>query len=394
MRLHELVDDLDLPPTRVADGAWDAASRRVRRRRTAGAAGVAAAVVVVLTATLVVTGRDGARPPANLPTTPTPSTSGPLIATPEMATPGAYTPETLERLLEEPIRPPANAPALSTSPIPYAKLAMTPAVKSTEVFLLGPDDQWRRLGLPLQKVVDYAGYTNSPFRSTSLSPDATMLALPQPSGLVVVDLTDGTHHTYPVPSPHLTYANWLSDSHVVVSTEGRGPGWTVDLDDGDVAESRFGPSTGRAPDGELVTWGMGDDGFATRMEWDTGASVSSQYNNTAGLHPYPPLVDDAVVVGHHATTHSGLGLPLAQNVMMVVDRGTGKPLAYLPTIKAKGDHTTLLGWDEGRIVISLLAEKITDTEFAVVLAAWDWKEKTLDPLVTIAGWQVAWGRGW
>ena len=161
-----------------------------------------------------------------------------------------------------------------------------------------------------------------------------------------------------------------------------------------MAESPFGPSTGRAPDGELVTWGMGDNGFPTPMEWDNGAAVSSEYNNTAGLHPYPPLVDEAVVVGSHATTHSGIGLPLGQNVMMVVDRGTGQPLAYLPTTKANGDSSTLLGWDDGRIVIGLVGEKITDTEYPVVLAAWDWKEKTLDPLVTIAGWHVAWGRGW
>jgi hypothetical protein len=130
------------------------------------------------------------------------------------------------------------------------------------------------------------------------------------------------------------------------------------------------------------------------MEWDNGASLSSLYNNAAGPHPYPPLVDDAVVVGHHATTRSGIGLPLGQNVVMVVDRGTGKPLAYLPTVKARGDHTTLLGWHEGRVVIGLPGEKITDTQFTVVLAAWNWKEKTLDPLVTIAGWHVAWGRGW
>jgi hypothetical protein len=389
MRLHDLVDDLDLPPTRVADGAWDAAARRVRRRRTTGAAAAAAAVAVVLTATGVVAGRDGAPPPAHVPTTPTPSTSGPLIVTPEMATAGANTPESFERLLEEPTGPPANAPALSTSPIPYAMVAMTPAVESTEVFLLGPDREWRRLDLPLEKVVDDAGYTSSPFRSTSLSPDATMLALPQPSRLVVVDLTDGSHSTYPVPSPNLKFATWLSDSSVVVSTETQGMDWEVDLDDGEVAETRFGPSTGRAPDGQLVTWGMGGDGFPTPMEWDNGTAVSSAYNNTGGLHPYAPLVDDTVVVGHHVTTHTGIGLPLGQEALMVVDRGTGEPVAYLPTTRARADYTTLLGWDDGRIVVGFAG-----TGSTVVLAAWDWHQKTLDPLVTVAGWQVAWGRGW
>lgn len=312
-----------------------------------------------------------------------------------MATPGAYSAETFERLLDEPVRPPASAPALATSPIPFAKLAMTPAMKSTEIFLLGPDDEWRRLGLPLEMLHDGSGYTSSPFRSTSLSPDATMLALPQPSGLVVVDLTDGSHVRYQVPSPILTDANWLSDSRVVVATETRSTGWEVDLNDGEVVESRFGPSTGRAPDGALVTWGMGDDGHPTPMEWDNGAAVSSEYNNNAGPRPIPPLVDDAVVVGLHVTTHTRIGLPLGQNVVIVVDRRTGGPLAYLPTTKYNGDSTTLLGWDEGRIVIALWGEaKINATEHTIVLAAWDWKNKALDPLVTIAGWDVAWGRGW
>jgi hypothetical protein len=78
MRLHDLVDQIDLPPTHVTDGAWDAASRRVRRRRAAVVATTAAAVAVVLIATLATTrGDDAGRPPANTPTPPTPSTSQP-----------------------------------------------------------------------------------------------------------------------------------------------------------------------------------------------------------------------------------------------------------------------------------------------------------------------------
>lgn len=73
MRLHEAADRLDLPATHVAEGAWDAATRRVRRRRSAVVATSATAVVVVLVATLATTQDDqSSRPPAN---PPAPSTS-------------------------------------------------------------------------------------------------------------------------------------------------------------------------------------------------------------------------------------------------------------------------------------------------------------------------------
>lgn len=391
MRLHELVDQFDVPPTRVAEDAWEQASRRLRRRRFVVVAAAAVAVVAALAATLTISGRDGASPPANPPTPTTSSPAGPDTVTPDMATSRAYAPNTFERLLQTPISPPDDSPPLSQSPVAYAKLVMTPTVGSTEVYLLGPDDSWRRLDVPLEQVQDGSGYRASPFRSTSLSPDATMLALPQPSELVVVDLTDGSHRRYPVPSQYLTYANWLGDSRVVVATEMSSRGWEIDLGDGTVQRSNFGPSTGRSPEGQLVTWGLSDDGFATRMRWDNGTEVFTGYNNDAGPHPFPPLVDEDVVVGHSS---GGPGLPLWDNAMLVVDRHTGGPLAYLPTQKGNGDLTTLLGWDDDRVVVALYGGDVSDARFDVVLVAWDWREKTLEPLVTVSGSEVAWGRGW
>lgn len=395
MKLHDLVDELELPSTRVAEGAWDVAARRVRRRHTAiVAVTAAAAAFVVLAATQLTGNPDGAAPPANPSTTlPTPSTQ--QLVTPEMGMPPAYAAQTWDRLVQDPLVPPEDAPSLSENPIPYAKLGMTAAVETTEVFLLGPDDQWRRLDVPLDLVDDGSGYMSSPLRSTSLSPSATMLALPQPSKLVVVDLTDGTYRQIPVPHEYLTYANWLSDSLVVVSGQSSSRGWAVDLDTEDVSASRFGPSTAVAPGGGLVTWGMGEDGFATEMQWDDGTVVRSKYNNTASPQPHPPLVGDEVVVGHHATTQSGLGLPIGQNAVVVVDRHTGAPRAYLPTVRAKDDYTTLLSMEHDKIVLSLVGgPNISNTQYTVVLAAWDWQNKTLEPLATIHGWAVAWGAGW
>lgn len=76
MRLHDVVDQLDLPATHIADRAWDAAARRVRHRRAAVVATTATAVAVVLIATFATTqGDDGSQPPANTPTPSTPNTA-------------------------------------------------------------------------------------------------------------------------------------------------------------------------------------------------------------------------------------------------------------------------------------------------------------------------------
>lgn len=393
MRLNEQARMVELPSTRVAEGAWDSAVRRVRRRRVAVVVIAPITVLAVVAATNVIAHNGDQTPPIDTPVAST-SPTEPQIVTRRMGMPSAYEPQTFERLVGETIRPPADAIALSESPISYAKLAMTRGVDSTEILVLGQDDKWRQLDVPLETVDDGSGYVGSPFRSTSLSPDASMLALPQRSSLVVVDLTDGSHRTYRVPADYLVYANWLSDSRVVVASESSSLGWEVDLDEGSVSRSQFGPSTASAPDGRLVTWGMGSDGFSTTMEWDNGQAVSSDYNNTAGFHPTPPLVNDAIVVGHHITNRTGLGLPLLQNAIVVVDRSTGAPLAYLPTMRAKGDLTTLLGWDDGKIVLSLVGHPISESEYTMALAEWDWKEGTLEPLITLAGGSVAWGHGW
>jgi hypothetical protein len=76
MRLHDVVDQLDLPTTHIADRAWDAAARRVRRRRAAVVTTTATAVAVVLVATFATThSDDGSRPPANTPTPSAPNTA-------------------------------------------------------------------------------------------------------------------------------------------------------------------------------------------------------------------------------------------------------------------------------------------------------------------------------
>ena len=69
MNLRELIDEVDVPATRVAEGTWERARGRVRRRRwvTAGAAGLAVAAVAV--AVSVLPGSERADGPADPPST-------------------------------------------------------------------------------------------------------------------------------------------------------------------------------------------------------------------------------------------------------------------------------------------------------------------------------------
>jgi hypothetical protein len=55
MRLRELFDSLEVPPSHAADVAWDIATRRVRRRRAARASVVSVAAVGALVAAIAVT---------------------------------------------------------------------------------------------------------------------------------------------------------------------------------------------------------------------------------------------------------------------------------------------------------------------------------------------------
>ena len=69
MNLRELIDEVDVPATRVAEGTWGRARGRVRRRRwvTAGAAGLAVAAVAV--AVSVLPGSERTDGPADPPST-------------------------------------------------------------------------------------------------------------------------------------------------------------------------------------------------------------------------------------------------------------------------------------------------------------------------------------
>jgi hypothetical protein len=220
MRIAELVESLDLPQTQVAERAWEGGRRRVRRRKGALAAG-GAAVAVACVIGLTVAGRSGDA------TTPTPAPSPTRTVEPRTA------PLVQRLLIGKQLRKvipnidfqrfgghPEQAVPLSTHPVDRAAIAMASYQDDATVLVLGEDGEWRRVDVPgLVPVRDESGYTSPIVRPTSLSPDDTKLALPQPNALVVVDLTDGTSRRYDVPGEDNHYVIWDGKSHVIVARE-------------------------------------------------------------------------------------------------------------------------------------------------------------------------------
>jgi hypothetical protein len=315
--------------------------------------------------------------------------------------PRVFTDAAWERIGAEATRlqpTPENTVKLTEHPLDHAVLAISDPDDQAQVLVLGDDWRWRRVDgvdlVPVNQVVDEPGPA---LRATSLSPDATKLALPQPDSLVVVDLTTGASRRYEVAGPSNLYAVWADDSQVLVAEETALTGTLVDVSTGATEPTDFGPGTAFTTDGLALTWGHEEPMTAdpTPMRWSDGTTVETLMNNLAGLFPLPPLVSDDVVVGDNVPIRSGLGLDTEnglENGIVVVDRTTGNPLAYQPTTTFKGDSTQLLGWDGDRVLIALVNPRISSIYTAVV--AWDWRNQTIEPLVVVPVWAVAWGRGW
>jgi hypothetical protein len=279
----------------------------------------------------------------------------------------------------------ANTESLSEHPLDHAVLAIGDPQDDSEVLVLGEDATWRRVDeVDLVPVRDESGYESPVLRPTSLSPDATRLALPQPGGLVVVDLSTGDTATIDVGGPANTYAVWVDETHVFVAEETAPTGSVVDLGTGEAAASRSGPSTAYLPDGSAVTWqGLG-------LTWDDGSTVPTGTSNDAGNFPSPPLVAADIVVGLDGYDYRHAESPT--NRIAVVDRTTGAALAFLPLSTGNGEPTELLGWDGDRVLVGLVNPNLSAQHTAVV--AWDWEHQQLEPVAVVPGWAVSWGQGW
>jgi hypothetical protein len=387
MRIAELVESLDLPQTRAAERAWDDGRRRVRRRRGGLAATAAGLAVASVVGVVVLTGGDHHRTPAP---TPAPTTSSPTGRAPvvqRLVVGGAWRSLVADFPLD---RLPGfgNLPPLVSDPVSHAALVMTAPGDDTLPLVLGAEDHlWRQVQRPrLVPVRHSPGYLSPVVRPGSLSPDATLLAIPQPDALVVVDLTDGSHRTYDVPGKLNTFVTWVDSGHVLVVQGGARHGVVVDLTDGSIEQTTYGPTTAFLG-GDTLTWAP--DALHSDLRWGDGRVVPTDANNAGGFSPEPPLVRNDVVVGVMCVCSGGVGLPFTTWGIVAVDGSTGKVLAYLPLTHTKGTRSLLLGWDGDNPVIGL---SIQQSSGYLYVFSWDWRHGELRPIVRV-GDCTSWGTG-
>ena len=386
MKLADLVDQLELPETDVAEGAWDVARRRTRRRRAA-LIGAGAALVLVIVGVSALSLRS--EPERPLPAGPDPTATPPSQAAPKgidhSNTQRLVTPHLWTELEAFPSMDPGATTDLSDDPMAEGVFATVDPQDQAVPIVLGSDGRWRRVSVPgLVLIDDGGGYTSPVVRPTAFSPDGTHLALPQPDSLIVIDLTDASHRTYPMPGAFLTYAVWADSSHVLVASEGDTTSTLVDLDTGDTTPSDLPPDTAFT-DGDSLSWGRSD----LSLDWGTRPDVDTLANNGGGLVEYPPLVKDGVAVGDMGVGSREVGSedPPLGNGVVVIDATIGDVLAYLPTGPGPGLHV-LLGWQGDLPVIGLVDR--TGEHQAIAIVAWDYQTARLEPLAQTAGRAVAW----
>jgi hypothetical protein len=387
MRIAELVESIDLPPTQVAERAWDDAHRRVRRRRAAVVAGAAITVTCILAFAVVWRPDHTTTPsPAPSPTQTVEPHTAPVVQ--ELLTGGRWRSELADMDYARFSGNLDRAAPLSADPVDRAVLAMGDPDDEAGALVLGEDGRWRRVDVPglVPAIDDETGDTEPVLRPTSLSPDAARLALPQPNGLVVVDLADGSSRRYDVPGPGNVFALWADDDHVLVAEETARNGTLVDLRDGSLSRSAYGPTTTFLRNTTL-TWGTGFRDTALR--WENGRNVDTDANNMGGFFPQPPLVHDDVVVGVMGVVEGGGDLPSSTWGVVAVDGSTGRVLAYLPVTHTKGTASLLFGWDGDKPIIGVPLLKESSGLFVF---AWDWRAGELEPIGHVGDW-TSWGTG-
>ncbi|VXC12531.1 hypothetical protein [Nocardioides sp. AX2bis] len=387
--LAALRDGVDLPPTQVAEGAWERGRRRVRRRRAAAAVGVAALVAAVaVVPTLVGPSVTGMLQPAEAPTgLPDPTRT---------VTSDVAVQDLLGPLIGRETRPRAgddvvdvgSAPQvpLADAPLPFARWAVA---TETGALVLGPDGTFRSVDVPGGEAA------TDVLQATSFNPDATRLVLGMSDGVVVADLTRGTTVTVPL-SP-----GGKVDEAVVIE------GWAGDevlVSNGDRGSVLVEAVTGRVRETTYPA-GPGFTGNGTPFVWSgTEAVVGDARVRTAvDRDPTDPLLID----GDRALLATGLTLDEA-------DLGTGGPLGdsdlpYVPSVVVvdlpTGDPVARLVRDpSGPVLLEALALdggsaviRVESVRAEVVVLDWSWETDEVTHVAAIdppdgSGF-VAWGRG-
>ena len=156
-----------------------------------------------------------------------------------------------------------DASPLSSDPVDQAVAAVQVSSRDGGgVYVFGDDGRWRVIdGVDSASAHDAGGYGGPALRASSLSPDGTRLALPQPDALLVINLTTASANSFAVTGLQQV-AVWTRDgTQVLVSSEEALGGTLVDVSTGDLTQVPYhGLRTAFDPHGTaLEVWSQSTD---------------------------------------------------------------------------------------------------------------------------------------
>lgn len=376
MRLHDLAEHVELPPTRVADRAWDVAAGRVQRRRAAMAATAATALIVVLVATFTTTrGDDGPHPPTNTPTPPTPSSSQTTQTQRAVDGPEAQPRE----VVVDPNNPDLRAVrwwSCNACPSVENTLVLTmDAFETRTTMSIGADDTLAWAGDEHVALVDWAAGTadlvafDGSRRPLRLGPEA-----PAPSDSTVItatlgniwqalwiDVTAATAHPVPLPAEAagasddslwrdangLVWFGSFEDNNVIATSKDGGASWASH----DLGSGRMVPTHSGAKDVLAVL--EYEDANRERLRFlrawysiDGGATWASTQE---GSGPAAPIENQGGMVradGRLLMHSPGAGL-----LVMEGDWAYFAPAAWTPGASGEFELLSMQGWGDSLTVI-------------------------------------------
>ncbi len=414
--LQRGVGDLRADPA-VADRAWRIAVQQERRQRFAFVAGAAAAAVLVTALIANPPSFDRTAPPASVP--PSPSASSTDTPASPSVPPAGKTPESVSDQLRRISQPPWDdvnvealplidtelparldpwgepATALSEDPVNSALAVAQPSGRSLDIRVLGDDRRWRELDIPAIEPSFSDGSVVSLIGGSPISPDGRQLALPQPDGLAVIDLTSGSSRQFDIPAidptPWLARATqWAPDGTRIMmgpaTSSWKGPvqpghGWLIDVSSGDVQSVPYDATQAAfAPDGAVIEVRTPCCGYDQLWHYQ-GGQLTERVTVDVWLNEVAPAMGQVMAVSrnvHAWVPPKGID---DQDGILVVDPGSGELLAELPMRTPHlAENAKLLGWLDHETLVFLVPDQASRTYQARVLVAWNYKSGQLSRL--------------
>lgn len=406
--LRSRVENLYADPS-VAERAWRTAREQNRRQRFAAVAGAGAAAALVTVVLAQSSSFDRSAPPA----TGTVSSPAGRVST---STPPGPDGETLSERLKRISQPawdgvkvaalpiidtklPSTldpwgrpAPALTDDPVRTALAVAQRSGPSLDIRILGDDSRWRQLDTPGLEPGRRDGLVVSLTKGSPISPDGTMLALPLPGALLVIDLTSGSARRINLPAGNVPswagrVAQWSPDGTEIMTGPASWPGlfrprhgWLVDLATGNVLPAPFDPTQAAfGPDGSVVELRNWDCGLCQLWHYN-GRRVSQRVTLDVQLYVVTPSVRAVMAVSRSVRSWVGRKGVDDQEGILVVDPGSGELLAELPMRQPHvAENATILGWLDDETVVLSVADP-TSVNYRPVLVAWNYKSGQLSQL--------------